>query len=963
MGQNFNPVEVKCLNTNKMEKFFTRNTISLLFCFIILGNTLFAIDKPNIIIFYVDDLGWQDVQVNDLDDSCPFETPNIVKLAEAGMNFPQAYASANCCSPSRAAIITGQHPAKNGMTSVTLANVESSTTKEYSNNYLDAHLNVDLLTLPDVLKQNGYYTGHTGKWHIGLTSASYGFDFVNETRGVHRSMDDRTTGFATEDDESYPLSVEKYPPYSDKFPDGISYPYDELTEASIQFIDDNKDQPFFLNMCHWMVHWPVLTRNGDLLEYYCDKMGQSFPPASGDMTLPGQQNPYFAAMVSTVDWSLGRVIAYLDSTDDPRHSGKKLIETTYIFFSSDNGGAEQRGDEIISDNAPLKYGKTYCEQGGVRVTTIISGPQISEGSEFDGMVSQLDFFPTILDLTNTELDSDNKKELSGLDISPVLFQESDKVLDEQGEERTRLFWHFPHSEDRMKSSIREGDFTLYKNYPSGQFELYRLYEDGERLDLEEQNNLAENPEYTSVLARLAADLDSSLTANSAQGPYLNPLYENRAETPVSVKETTFSSVDREARLTLENAVVKKAYVLYVGESDATSANPEVQYGVKLPADITDDSTSVSATIPHEVTSYRFILIDEYNYQVFTDIEIVEEGDLALEKELALEDFTYSLDDSAKTLTIEEYIGSDLSGVTLTVPSSYTIDDEVYTVVAIGTDQTATATFRKSEIQRIVFPNTLEVIKQRTFQMCTSLDTISFPASLKRIEKAAFGGCTALAEISFETGSQLELIEDAFSKAAFTSFVLPSERSGFYVTWSRDGEELTNLEVTPDFFRSVFTAVWTNRVLLFDANGGEGTMNSLGLVGDSVQLPMNTFNREGYVFSGWATSADGGVLYEDGAFYTPLTENETLFAVWTLVNALEDSQNDSQLFISPNPTGRYFTLNMQSISTRIYNLSGQCVKCFSSKTSLFDVSSLENGTYLVEVEGTKGRVFVDKLIKY
>jgi len=923
-----------------MESFFTRNIRSLLFCFIILGNTLFAIDKPNIIIFYVDDLGWQDVQLNDLDDLCPFETPNIIKLAESGMNFPQAYAPANCCSPSRAAIITGQHPAKNGMTSVTLGKLESSTTKKYSNTYLDSHLDVDLLTLPDVLKQNGYYTGHTGKWHVGLTAASYGFDFVNETRGVHRSMDDRTTGFATEDDEKYPLSIEKYPPYSDKFPDGISYPYDELTEASIQFIEDNKDKPFFLNMCHWMVHWPVLTRNGELLEYYCDKMGQSFPPPVGDMTLPGQQNPYFAAMVSTVDWSLGKVIAYLESTEDPRYPGKKLIETTYIFFSSDNGGAEQRGNEIISDNAPLKYGKTHCEQGGVRVTTIISGPQIPEGSEFDGMISQLDFFPTILSLTNTELASENKKELSGIDISPVLFQESDKVLDEQGVERTSLFWHFPHSDDHMKSGIREGDFTLYKNYPSGQFELYRLYENGERLDLEEENNLAENPEFASVLARLSTDLDSSLTANRAQGPYLNPLYENKTETPVSVKESTFSSVDREVRLTLENAAVKNAYVLYVGETDATSANPEVQYGVKMPADITEDGYSVSASIPQEVTSYRFILIDEHNYQVFTDIEI------------------------AKTLTIEEYIGSDLSGVALTIPPSYTIDDEVYTVIAIGTNQTATATFRKSEIKKIVFPNTLEVIKQRTFQMCTFLDTISFPASLKRIEKAAFGGCTALAEITFETGSQLELIDDAFNKAAMTSFVLPSERSGFNVIWSRDGEELTNLVVTPDFFRSVFTAVWTNSVLLFDANGGEGTMNSLDVViGDTVQLPVNTFNRDGYVFAGWATSADGEVLYEDSAFYTPHSENETLFAVWTLVNALEEGCSDSQLLVSPNPTSDYFTLNFQSISTKVFDLSGQCVKCFSSKASSFDVSSLENGIYLIEIENDKGQFFVEKLIKY
>ncbi len=244
---------------------------------------------------------------------------------------------------------------------------------------------------------------------------------------------------------------------------GISYPYDQLTESSIQFIDENKDQPFFLNMCHWMVHWPVCTRNGELLEYYCDKMGQPFPPLVGDMTLPGQQNPYFSAMVTSVDWSLGKLMNFLKATDDPRNPGKKLIETTYIFFTSDNGGAEKKGKEIISDNYPLKYGKTHTEEGGVRVTTIISGSGIPAASQFDGMVSQLDFFPTILNLANSVIPLEYKDKLSGVDISPVLFGQNNKVVDAEGVERTHLFWHYPHGRSNMKGAIREGDYKLYKH--------------------------------------------------------------------------------------------------------------------------------------------------------------------------------------------------------------------------------------------------------------------------------------------------------------------------------------------------------------------------------------------------------------------------------------------------------------------------------------------------------------------
>lgn len=587
------------------------------------------IKQPNIIIFYVDDLGWQDVQLNELDNACPYETPNLIELAASGMNFTQGYSPAPTCSPSRAAINSGQHPAKTRFTHVTLDDRKDARSSErLISPYLEAQLDRNVLTSADALKANGYRTGHSGKWHAGLSSASYGFEVVNEDRGMHRSMPDRTKGFATVDDAKYPLSKEKYAPYSDKKPNGISYPYDEVTESALKFMAESKGQPFFLDLCHWMVHWPVLTRNGELLEYYCDKFGQPFPPKPGDMSLPGQQNPYFAAMVTSVDWSLGRVVDFLEKTDDPRHPGKKLIETTYIFFSSDNGGAEKHGKEVISDNAPLKYGKTYAEEGGVRVPMVIAGPGIAGGTQFDGMINQLDFFPTFLELTNSEIAAEDYAELSGLDITPILKGGRDRVLDENGQEREFLFWHYPHN-PIMTSAIRSGDFKLYKRYDSGEYELYQLYADGHRNDFEEANDLAKNPEYASVVERLSGLLEEALVANNAERPYLNPNYSKKPEPAAAVGKSSFKAGTRNARVSVKSdgPVVKEAWVIYCdGSSDGKrrrgSEKPvteEFISGMRMPAKVSGDGVNVSATIPETIEAYCFMLVDENGFMQYTDV--------------------------------------------------------------------------------------------------------------------------------------------------------------------------------------------------------------------------------------------------------------------------------------------------------------------------------------------------------
>nr|WRX36739.1 hypothetical protein [uncultured bacterium] len=622
---------VGMMKTNRTKTWLALGVASLLAA--VLCGEAAAAKQPNILIFYVDDLGWQGTQLNDVDTPCPYETPNVQKLAEQGMNFTQGYSPAPTCAPSRAGIITGQHPGKLRYTHVLFDRIiKGKASEEFVDPYLGSHLQLDALTLATALQDNGYHTGHVGKWHLGLSSALFGFELSHEERGVHRKLADRTKGFAAADDPKYPLSQEKYPPFSDKKPDGISYPYDDVTESALKFMGQSKDKPFFLYLAHWMVHWPAMTRNGELLEYYCDKLGYPFPPKPGDMSRPGQNNPYFAAMVSTVDWSLGRMVDYLEKTDDPRNPGKKLIETTYLIFTSDNGGATKHGKEVLSDNTPLKYGKSHAEEGGIRVPMIIAGPGIPSGSEFSGLVNQLDYFPTILNLTHSTIEPEAKKALSGLDITPVLLDGAQQIVDAQGEERKNLFWHFPHGKESMRSALREGDFKLLKNYQTHDYSLYRLYKNGQREDLEEMKDLAADPEYAPLVEELAEKLERHLAENQVEGPYLNPAYEGKTKPAAEIQTVKFHAEDRTAsvRLRAPGPAIKTAYVIYRNKPGAGKKKArrgkgsfDVRMGMKIPAAIASSGKKVSAQIPDGIEAYCFLLIDENNYQTFSDIQLAQ----------------------------------------------------------------------------------------------------------------------------------------------------------------------------------------------------------------------------------------------------------------------------------------------------------------------------------------------------
>ncbi|WP_055444474.1 sulfatase [Lacinutrix himadriensis] len=589
--------------------------------------------KPNVIIFYADDLGWQDVQLNDLDEPCAWDTPNIAKLAEDAINFTNAYSPAPTCAPSRSALLSGLHPAKTGITNVSGGKIpKAQRSEKYMSPYFPEGLMPENFTIAEALKMNGYRTGHVGKWHAGALqiqkSTNQGFDFAHESRGAHqgpKGVKNRLNAFATHDkNDAYRLSEEKYFPFTKESPEGISYPTDAVTENALEFIENNKEEPFFLYLAHWMVHYPIHTKNRALLDYYCDKLGVELPEVDTEWTKEGQNNPYFGAMVTTLDWSLGRVIDLLKKTDDPRNPGKKLYETTYIIFSSDNGGAETRRAEVMSDNAPLDKGKKYSEEGGIRVPMLISGPNIPKEKTKDVLINQLDYFPTILNLTNSKIPEKYSANLDGLDISNVLLKNEKEVLNKDGKPREDLWWHYPYGDEtKNQSAIRSGDYKLYKNFITGNYVLHRLYKDGKRYDLEEQNDIAnEAPEITQALA---SKLEKYLKDYDAKLPYKDPskFKSDKEATAIPVIVTdVLDATSRKVAIQLEKGKsnVVESYAL-VKISDKAKAKKKGKKSkvkstyIRIPVDAGKNNLEYSFTVPKEAIEYGIILIDENRFMV------------------------------------------------------------------------------------------------------------------------------------------------------------------------------------------------------------------------------------------------------------------------------------------------------------------------------------------------------------
>jgi len=247
--------------------------------------------KPNVVLLLTDDLGWQDVKCYDIDAPSPFETPHIDGLAKKGVMFWQAYAPAPTCAPSRCAIMSGNHPALPQKTHV----VGGAPPVPYNRKHFrmmppwySGRMPANELTLARVMQQNGYVTGHSGKWHMAIDHHAFpqpedqGFDWTRSSRGARNPMGPhRLTGFATQDSGD-PYRLDKN-----------GFPFHQNSEDALTFLREFKHKPFFLYYATWLVHTPIHTRARDRLEKYCKKLGVDFPTDPKTWMLEGQQNPYY----------------------------------------------------------------------------------------------------------------------------------------------------------------------------------------------------------------------------------------------------------------------------------------------------------------------------------------------------------------------------------------------------------------------------------------------------------------------------------------------------------------------------------------------------------------------------------------------------------------------------------------------------------------------------------------------
>jgi len=440
--------------------------------------TLPADDRTlNVVLILVDDMGWRDLTCY---GSKFYQTPNIDRLAREGARFTDAYAGAPVCSPTRASLLTGQHPARLHLTDWIPGRAPWPTARLLPAQ-MEQQLALERKTLAEALHESGHISASIGKWHLGGPQhypESQGFAL--NVAGTHRGSPSSYFG---------PFDL---PGLKGGTPD--DYLTEKLTEEAEKFIEANRDRPFFLYLTEFAVHQPIQARE-PVIEKYRARLRPDDP----------QQNAAYAAMVESVDVAVGRVVRKVEEL--------KIADRTVVILTSDNGGLiyEGRSKRAVTSNLPLRAGKGHLYEGGIRVPLIIKWPGVTNGASCTAPVCSMDVFPSVLEMIGRPADGGG---LDGQSLVRVL--KGDRRL-----EREALYWHYPHYSNQggvPSGAVRQGDFKLIEFYEDGRLELFNLRE-----DLGETRNLtAANPGKTRELRQSLERWRQSVNATM---PKSNPGYD------------------------------------------------------------------------------------------------------------------------------------------------------------------------------------------------------------------------------------------------------------------------------------------------------------------------------------------------------------------------------------------------------------------------------------------------------
>ncbi len=453
--------------------------------------------RSNVIVFFVDDMGWTDSSVYGSDF---YETPNLQRLADRGMKFRQAYAQP-LCSPSRAALQTGRYPARFAMhqaiTGGSKANPQVPARPRGNESVLwpesRSHLPPDETTIAEAVSAAGYDTWFLGKWHLGASPKYWpgkqGFNQVICVGGAGP----RGGYFG-------PNQIQALDPPSPK----DEYICERLTTDACHLIRNRSSKPFFMLLSHFNVHAPYEAKPADIARF-AEKRKQ-LPDAV-------HQNPVMAAMLWSMDESLGRILQCLEE--------EGINETTWLFFVSDNGGVHwqnmkgataKRFPVPVTSNAPLRGGKACFYEGGVRVPLVVSHPKsVQHATVCNTPVHLIDLMPTICEIAGATLDP---HEVDGVSLLPLLHGDAKDFP------QRKLYCHFPRRKTLAGtvggSFVRDGDFKLIRHWfgdESGEhkYELFDLSSDiGEAVNLAKQR--------PSQVQELSAELDRWLAETNALIP-------------------------------------------------------------------------------------------------------------------------------------------------------------------------------------------------------------------------------------------------------------------------------------------------------------------------------------------------------------------------------------------------------------------------------------------------------------